>query len=392
MSAENNENSNATKKPTTYLRPPAESFVTMTDVMNSINRSLQSLNQEGEEPQPQACFELQRRLPDGSTRKASPSEQDAADCQTRMQQASQWLASLTTKEERFEWAEVQRLYGNQLYQQQQYENAINVYLTCLPAVVPTFASGNDTVEQGEAGDDEDARQHRLLLYCQIMNNLAQSALQLQWYRKAETFCTMALEYYYDSQQYTTAAIGNACQEQMIAKLYFRRGKARRYRGDNYQQAKADFERALELSSSALERRVIQNELRQLYQKARQSKRNQQQQKEALQSAMMAKSNHHQFSAKKEGLFSQPKSPPVPVRKAYSTLRAPRAVDVEHIIKDAEEKNVHSPLISYYWEYYWTVVGRVAIMLLLQIVGDDSNETKNGTPHPARTKPLDQKLD
>ncbi len=356
--------------------------MTTTDILQSINRTLQERN-EGS-----SYFELQRRLPDGSTRKASPAEQAAADCQTRLQQATQWLASLPTRAEQYEWAEVQRCYGNQLYQEQQYENAINVYLTCLPVVglnhrmnhhSDIFESEEQNSQKGnhEHEDDEEDHQQRLLLYCKIMNNLAQSALQLQWYRKAETFCTMALDYYSETQQHVA-------HPEQIAKLYFRRGKARKCR-DEYKLAKMDYERAFELVSNKLERNVIQTELRNVQEKAKQAKQNQQQQKVSLRQVMMTKHSNESDSPNKEGgLFN---TPSVPLRKAYSTLRAPRRAH-ETVVRreqqqyeDQHEKEENLLLQLSFWEYYLAMAGRVA-QYLLHLLGDDDDNNNNNNNNQA----------
>ena len=70
-------------------------FFTTTDLLNKINSVMQEEelknstkdgdpSQEPQKDQPQ--FELQRRLPDGSTRKASKDEADYADFQAKLKQ------------------------------------------------------------------------------------------------------------------------------------------------------------------------------------------------------------------------------------------------------------------------------------------------------------------
>lgn len=68
-------------------------FFTTTDLLNKINSVMQEEqlknsygdpSQEPQQDQPQ--FELQRRLPDGSTRKASKDEADYADFQAKLKQ------------------------------------------------------------------------------------------------------------------------------------------------------------------------------------------------------------------------------------------------------------------------------------------------------------------
>lgn len=335
---------------TTTPRPM--SFITMTDILNAINN-----NNNNNHCSSTSCFELQRRLPDGSTRKASPSEQAAADCQTRLQQACQLLTTtLSSQDERYEWAETQRHYGNQLYQQQQYEHAIQVYLTCLPAVA-RIASNQEEEEEENRGmetneqqqQQEEEQQRRLLLYGKIMNNLAQSCLQLQWYRKAETFCTMALDYLQDY---------NNKDPIVISKLYYRRGKARRCRGE-FGSAKADLERAFEYAFNDTTRAIIiQNELNQVHQKAVQAKRNHQQHKIALQKVMQSTTKKNN-----NGVFISQSAAPTNNRRPYSTLRATsRVVENPTTVEDTATTTTTTELSSY-WQYYMSIVGKVAAALL-----------------------------
>jgi hypothetical protein len=163
-------------------KPQDSPFVTTTDVMNSLNRIMAELSESGDKNDNGAAdngaaatrrtpaFELQRKLPDGTTRKASPSERKAADMDTKLKQVAEHVANLATEAERQAFGEQQRLYGNQLYIAQEYEQAIDVYLTCLTTVKP-HTNG----------------------FLRIMNNLAQATLQLQWYSKAQQFCTLGLE-------------------------------------------------------------------------------------------------------------------------------------------------------------------------------------------------------
>jgi tetratricopeptide (TPR) repeat protein len=203
-----------------------------------------------------------------------------------------------------------------------------------------------------------------------MNNLAQSALQLQWYRKAETFCTMALEYFAEQQQPTQQV--DVTHSEQLSKLYFRRGKARKYRGE-YQAAKTDYERALKLVSNEFERKVIQTELRNVQEKAKEAKQNQRQQKESLQQVMMKKhSNKSDGPNRGVGIFN---TPSVPSRKAYSTLRAPRRSQ-ETVHKreqqhneERQEKEEDLLLQLSFWEYYLAMAGRVA-SYFLRLLGDE----------------------
>jgi len=272
-------------------------FTTATDVIGALNRALSELyDDDGDDGTTAASggataagqnepikkannnknkprFELQKRLPDGSARPATELEQKAANVETKMKQVAEYVRNLKTKQEKMDFAERHRQYGNTLYAHRKYEDAIDVYLTCLTVAVdgifvveekkkknatssgvqqsktnegdedvvaPTTTtsiadtgktsssepeqaseaatSGKDVVaaspttideevvagddscfggdDDGKKGSDDDIhhqKRQQVLLFCKVMNNLAQSAIQLKWYGKAEKFCTIALE-------------------------------------------------------------------------------------------------------------------------------------------------------------------------------------------------------
>lgn len=205
---------------------PVTDFVTTSYVLDTINSALEEtmngmnpLTSSGETQQQKqkGYFELQKRMPDGSARKATEEEITSADMKNKLEQAAQ-LTSKMTLEQKVEWAQKQRQSGNELYQQQKFKEAIDIYLTCLVV--------RDTTQNQQKVVDQD------VLILPVMNNLAQCSLQLGWYHKAELFCTLGLE-----------ALGDDSRGQSVAKLYFKRGKARRLRGW-YDEAKGDLERAL----------------------------------------------------------------------------------------------------------------------------------------------------
>ena len=362
----------------------AQAFLTTSDVMNSLNKALSDLSGGDEIAKPH--FELQRRLPDGSTRRATPDEQAANDCQTQMQQAAQLLSELKTEKERLEWAEAQRLFGNQVYQKKMYKEAIDVYLTCLPAVAQEEKITMDTETQGSI------KRQRLLLFMKVMNNLSQSTLQLGWYKKTEHFGILAFEHL-EKQ----IAIAEEMDSEMAAelkeqqsKLYFRRGKARRLRGE-YSEARRDFEQALksiEIGEAADEKRknqqsAIQKELSLLKKSEAEGRRNQERQKRALQRVMMTKSDTNTSRA-----LSNEKKSSSPVasvqtaaifptdgnlrhRRPYSTLRAPSAQRSRQ--RPIAHRHVAPTGLSP-WQHYMVVAGRVAERLL-DVLGEDESESE-----------------
>jgi hypothetical protein len=262
------------------------SFITTPDVLCHLNRALQQLDGDSKEngshdanddddsrsaklanngtQRSPACFELQRKLPNGTTRRASQGEQDALAMEQQLQQATSFLLALPTVDDKIEWCERQCQAANKMYRQQQYQQAINAYLLCLPVTSAleenvADSSSGDNGTLGAAGSHGRNIQV-VLFFLRIMNNLAQSTLQLRWCQKTELFVQYALEFIQKYQQYLPQLTNSAppapfrtYQKRMpwalssdqhrqyllhISKLYFKRGKARRLRG-LYPASKSD---------------------------------------------------------------------------------------------------------------------------------------------------------
>jgi tetratricopeptide (TPR) repeat protein len=148
-------------------------------------------------------FELHTRLPDGSARPATDNEIGTANFQMKLQQTVTLLQSLPNLDAQLSWAEEQRVQvGNIFYQKEQYENAMDIYLTCL--TVATTKSSTVTSSAMSCRDNSDTntavtatiqqQQQQLVLYTKLMNNLALCTLRLQCYQKTITFCTMAMDH------------------------------------------------------------------------------------------------------------------------------------------------------------------------------------------------------
>lgn len=235
-------------------------FVTTSYVLDSLNSAIHNVmtmpendydnhgkdnnnnNKNNNNEKKSGYFELQKRLPDGSTRKATQDEMSSEDMKNKLEQSAAIVAKMTSKEKR-QWAHEQRQYGNDLYKKKQYKQAIDIYLTCLvarserskkkPSTSTTIKeeksnSTNMGYEQADIHEDDE------WLLLPVMNNLAQCTLQLGWYNKTEQFCTMAME-----QLGTDFYRGGPS----VAKLYYKRGKSRRLRG-LFDNAKFDLHKAL----------------------------------------------------------------------------------------------------------------------------------------------------
>lgn len=328
--------------PTTDDDEPKKLFLTTTDLLNTMNSALSKMDEEGVQPR----FELQKRLPNGSTAKCSEQDMAVADMESKFKQAAHEVEDLSD-EQKLEWAQIQRKEGNQLYARKEYKEAIDVYLTCL-------------VVKSDSTDFMDQ------VYLPVLNNLAQSTLQLGFYRKAATFCTMALE--------EESKIKH--RPEAISKLYFRRGKARRLSGD-YEVAIEDFVKAKELLSdeSDAEHKAIQKELFLVKQSTKEGKRNEGKQKyamkrffdqnavevDAINDESVNPSNNPAAGQKKfeSSLYGSKK-------RAYSKLRAKKGND------DTDSDPTTKQLT--YVQYYLAVIGSIAERLLI-VLGDEETIQK-----------------
>ena len=183
-------------------------------------------------------FELHTRLPDGSARPATDAEIATADFQSKLQHSMTILQSLPDDSSKFQWAEHQRTnVGNKYYENQDYESAIDVYLTCL------------TVAGVSPSPDPSTKYtiDYLILYMKIMNNLALCTMQLKWYRKTITFCTLAIDQIsiaLPTLEIAQQANSNSNDDAAIVileqqmKLHYKRAKAYRLKGE-YDLARMD---------------------------------------------------------------------------------------------------------------------------------------------------------
>jgi tetratricopeptide (TPR) repeat protein len=312
---------------------PLKMFFTTSHLLNTMNSALDKLTTDQDDASPR--FELQKRLPDGSTVKADARDMAVADMESKFTQAAKEVEDLSPSQ-RLEWAELQRQAGNKFYRKKEYEEAIDVYLTCLvvKSETPEFL------------------EH---VFLPVMNNLAQCTLQMGSYKKAQTFCTMALE---------EKDLPN--RPEMISKLYFRRGKARRLSGD-YLGCKEDLEKAIELLPQHLvaEHRSIEKELHLGERSFLEGKRNEVKQqvamKEFFDSATTASAAGPIPSRETPQAFQSKVALYGNQRKKYSTVRARReGNDLQGHVR-AKELN--------YWQYYLAVIGSIAEQFLL-LLGDE----------------------
>lgn len=317
-------------------------FFTTSDLMNTMNDVLEKLKRPDDNFSPR--FELQKRLPNGSTVKASEKDLKVADMDSKFKQAALEVEGLTTTK-KIEWAKNQRLEGNQLYASKNFAEAIDVYLTCLVV---------------KSDDLEFIDQ----VFLPVMNNLAQCTLQLGNYKKTQNFCTMALD---------EERIFLLEKPELISKLYFRRAKASRLSGE-YVQAQKDLKQARHfLSETSKEHEAIEKELRMVELSSREAKKMESRQQQAMKQAFEIQSeplavDNKQLEALSDAINnkSEKKNSLYGGRKRnYSTLRAKEKPAL------TEDRSVQE--LSY-WEYYMAVIGAIAERLLL-LLGDEETIAK-----------------
>ena len=342
------------------------------------------------------------------------------------------VAQLPSWSAKVQWAEAQRQYGNQLYSAHapDYEAAMDVYLTCLTVA-----------------------RHDAVMLGKVMNNVAQCTLQLGWYKKTETVCTLALQELLglwspsssslsasESSEFKTKNQHPQQQQQQqppqqqqqqqqplpdlsqsLSKLYFKRGKARRLRGD-YPNAKHDLEQSLHYLSlldpgetrsteskatttppaaAAAEQpqqqlpgsqqkmmTMIQRELQLVARSAAEGKRNQERAQRAMQQILSP--------AAVAATDTSPMSPlycdlAEPSRRPYSTLRVSCPSDE---LEEDEQDGETVPttwtqrsliLLSQYWHWYVAVAGRVAEKLLEWMGDHDDDDDDENHHHTAKKK-------
>eukprot|EP00548_Thalassiothrix_antarctica_P005322 CAMPEP_0194152122 /NCGR_PEP_ID=MMETSP0152-20130528/51000_1 /TAXON_ID=1049557 /ORGANISM="Thalassiothrix antarctica, Strain L6-D1" /LENGTH=313 /DNA_ID=CAMNT_0038856393 /DNA_START=110 /DNA_END=1051 /DNA_ORIENTATION=+ len=290
-------------------------------------------------------FELQKMLPNGTLVKADKKDTEVADMESKFNQAAKEVENLPTNKKLL-WAEKQRNEGNNLYQEKNYIEAIDVYLTCLVA----------KSEELEFVDK---------VFLPVMNNLAQCTLQLGFYKKTQAFCTMAIE---------EDKIWFLDRPEAISKLYFRRARAYRMSGE-YSKARKDLRKAKELlPQKSHSHRVIEKEFKMIEDSFKEAKKNLNKQQLAMKRLFERSPKSHLqphvelnsgcISEHSELERTQPKEIRLynrPKRK-YSTLRA----------RNETEPQEQEPRCNLsYWEYYLAVIGSITERLLI-LLGDEES--------------------
>ena len=332
---------------------PSSLFFTTTDLIDKMNRSIQEATGVAGELPGGGGFELQRKLPDGSYRRADESETAAANFQAKMKQAAEMTASLEPGE-RIEWAGWQRKQGNELFARGEYREAMDVYLTCLVAMDQNTGNKNENADSDGGGSnsteqqpaDDMAERIEKEIKLPVLLNLALSAMKLGLLSKADQFCSFALE--------TESG-------RRSVKAHFRRGRVRMLMG-HYVTAELDLEKADELNAEKLveggeredeevekERDAIARERRKLSRLVGQASRNRKTQKRAMERLFQSHvdAGGGALAIATEGLYHEKESPPI------------------------EEYDESFQQLSC-WQWYLHMVGRCA-QKILDIIGEDEDD-------------------
>lgn len=382
---------------------PKSSFITTSDVLKQLNRQLSDLSTlDGagsvyQEQKPR--FELQKRLPDGSTIPATKDEIAAADFKTKLEQSAKFVSQLESSVDRQYWVEQQRLRGNDVFRQGDYKDAMDIYLTCLVVKENTPDFVRDT-------------------FLPVLNNLAQCTLQLGMHTKTILFCEMALEEVSKAKE-NVAKAENSQEEKkreeeaddyklflmqrdlgdsiVLCKILFKLAKALRLTG-HYGKARTALDRSLDclmdekndviLSSYAMSgdkkdpkfslvpyKKAIEKEYRCLDIAEREGKRSFARQKRAMQTVLSSSSpaaTSNSSAIQKKGdisgrsLFSDSLYEKSSEPRQYSKLRVRMSENSSSVL---EQNDCDSKEMTYS-KYYWSVVARVAKGMLLYLAADD----------------------
>eukprot|EP00550_Attheya_septentrionalis_P004873 CAMPEP_0198298016 /NCGR_PEP_ID=MMETSP1449-20131203/39304_1 /TAXON_ID=420275 /ORGANISM="Attheya septentrionalis, Strain CCMP2084" /LENGTH=444 /DNA_ID=CAMNT_0043999167 /DNA_START=237 /DNA_END=1571 /DNA_ORIENTATION=- len=222
-------------------KPTPNYFYTTSDLMDTMNEAMKGT---GGDPDTGPQVELQKRMPDGSTVRADEKDMAVANLQSKVKQCAMMVKDMT-QTQKIEWAKQQRVEGNILFGVGEYQEAMDVYLTCLVAMDTTTSkkqSGDKSLESkvtpnvenqtSRSSETSIATTAEKEIQLPVLLNLSLCALKLGMLKKAEAFTNFALE------------LPSGAHD---PKVYFRRGKARMRMGC-YKEARADMEHALQLLS------------------------------------------------------------------------------------------------------------------------------------------------
>lgn len=140
------------------------------------------------------------------------------------------MVSALSPKEKLEWAEKHRQEGNTLYSQQQYKEAMDVYLTCLVAIDKSPQNPSNEAGNIEYNNKDWEQKVERQVKLPVLLNLSACTLKLGMLKKTCAFCDLALD----------LDIGKTSP-----KLYFRRGLAKASMG-LYAEGKHDLAMSMDV--------------------------------------------------------------------------------------------------------------------------------------------------
>ena len=266
--------------------------------------------------------------------------------------------------ERLEWAETHRKFGNLLFSQGKYKEAMDLYMTCLVALDqrnPSQVLENKTKqtlsqepETVHAEEDSGLLDEKIKL--PVLLNVSACMLKLGMFQKTEKICNLCLETVPSSKR--------------DPKVYFRRGRARTWMG-LYEDARNDFQNVLNLlSSSDKDLNEIQNvhrELRKVDQLMDEARKNRARQKKAM---------HRLLGGETTKTLDDPII--VPLYNSNKTRTFSKLKAQESSTESYEPEQCHTTIHNLnaarnmtWRQYFWMIIASF-IKLLLSWLGDDDS--------------------
>ena len=276
-------------------------------------------------------------------------------------------------QQKIEWASTQRKQGNRLFAEGDFQEAMDVYLTCLVAI--------DTSNQEENTPPRNL-ECEVKIQLPVLLNLALCSIKLGMLSKAEKFCNYAIE---------------LKSGQQSIKAYFRRGKVRMLQG-NYVCAEIDLDKALELLQKShrgasfdevqleKEKQVILREKQKLHQLIKHADNNEQAQQKAMKRLFessnpikdlkQAPETDDTEQLTQQGTSTDSGGSLYPEKKIrtrnYSTLRDDSTWDQSLLIDGvSNDDEVASHPLKFYVEWYFRIIRR-SVQNLFRMIGDKDN--------------------
>lgn len=294
-------------------------------------------------------------------------------------QAAQRIDKLSPQH-KIEWATHQRKEGNALFANGSYQEAMDVYLTCLVAMEPSSRAKDVIVTNTETAIVSTTEEQQLKLKLQneteiqlpVLLNLSLCALKIGAHSKAEKFLNFALEL--------------DCGKSSV-KAYFRRGRVRMLMG-NYVSAELDMEKALDLLESGEdttivgekpkmnEKEVILKEKLKLQRLVGRAEKNRRQQKKAMERLFKSDDDASPQQSTSNNVHGEPIS-----TKEVFSLYPEKKVAPKQQHSNTNTGNALEACQPSCFQWYLRMIGRCA-QKLLDIIGEEDHDNDSEKVDPS----------